>query len=217
MEWKNLINKRVEAGIKIQKKNIPKKPEKTKEPVKEPEPEKEPDELVHKQSPDVVVENEVISAHIKARKKRSDMQTLEWGRERNAGFQIGRIWYPVPMFYTADGHNVKLEDMARGSSVLLSGPNSKVGGQGQIVCVNNYMHSWMTIITKNYNNKENYKVLNRADSIKLMPAEFARMKRSDTKLVSHSPNCFYFVRCDSFKIDQFFMEDAFCGAGDDSC
>jgi hypothetical protein len=153
--------------------------------------------------------------HVNARQKRVDMQTLEWDRERNAGFKIGRVWYPVPMFFTADGHNVKLEDMARGASVFLCGPDSRIDDDGK-VCVNGKNAGYINIITKDYGNKNSYDLLNKVSSIKLMPAEFARMRRSDNKLVSHSPNCFYFVRSDTFKPDQFFMEDAFCNAGDGS-
>lgn len=229
MEWKRLLKQRIEHGVKIHQKNTEnnnevkneKQVEQAMERVVE-EVEQVVDKVVDKVV-DEVVERvykhkskfDVIAKHVKARKKRVDMQTLEWGRERNAGFKIGRIWYPVPMFFTADGHNVKLEDMARGASVILAGPDSRIKENG-VIYVDNQNAGFINIITKDYGNRKCYDILNRVNTIKLMPTEFARLRRSDNKLVSHSPNCFYFVRSDTFKPDQFYTEDAFCNAGDGS-
>jgi hypothetical protein len=48
----------------------------------------------------------------------SDTQKIKDGMERNCGFVIGRSSFPC--FFTADGHNIHLEDSAKGHAIIIT-------------------------------------------------------------------------------------------------
>jgi len=145
---------------------------------------------------------------------KADFQTVEWGREANAGWQIGRSSNPV--LFTADGHNVRLEDSARGSSVLITDKSFKTS-----IDLNN-VHVWAVgeAITE-YPCKiwtpddcgYDLKYWNNQSILKLLPLQMARQKRKDEKYISHSPNCFYYRRHSSFNPAFFLQEETIWNDG----
>jgi hypothetical protein len=141
---------------------------------------------------------------------KKDFQTVEWGRESNASWAIGKSSNPV--FFTADGHNVKLEDYAKGSSVLIvhksSIPQINLSGVhvwGIDEVANDIkVNIWSVFgVPIGYNIKP---WLN-PTILKLLPLQYARDVRQDKKLTSHSPNCFYYRRHTSFNAANYLLEE----------
>ena len=154
--------------------------------------------------------NGLLIAKIEAKDKNcNDLHVLEWGRERNSGFVIGQIQKPSPMFFTADGHSIKFEDSAKGQEVLLIGSIGSIKNtKDHVISVNNSkLLSSFNIIT---DDNIDISIWNDPSTIKIVPLSFAHVKNKiSLKLHSHYPHVFYFMRCKSFNISNFFHEDAF--------
>lgn len=145
-------------------------------------------------------------------KNSDDLKSIEWGRERNLGFVIGRVWKPSPLFFSPDGHNLKLEDLVKGSSVILTGDRC-VSAHPNVTTFG-FEGSYRTIHSRfwaGFRRPVEYdtKFLDNPNVLKFMPFGSSRDKRLDGKYHMHSPSCCYFVRCADFKPNQFFFEDAF--------
>lgn len=145
---------------------------------------------------------------------KKDFQTVEWGREANASWVIGRSSKPV--FFTADGHNVHLQDSARGSSVIIADnsfetsidlSNVYIWGVGESV-INTPCNIW----SPNHSNY-NINIWNNQSLIKFLPLQMAREKRIDGKIISHSPMCFYYRRHSSFNAAFFLQEETIWNDG----
>lgn len=141
---------------------------------------------------------------------KNDFQTAEWGREANAGFKIGRSSNPV--FFTQDGHNVKLEDCAKGSSILICDGNVNIDydlGNVHVWAANKAINKypcsiWTPSMDVASYNSDYWKS---PAFMKILPLQAARLKRNDGKLVSHSPYCFYYRRHTSFNAANFVTEE----------
>lgn len=128
---------------------------------------------------------------------KDDFHTVEWGREANAGFVIGKTSFPV--FFTADGHNVHLQDSARGASIMIVTPNAspndaygKAHTWGIAEACSFCKPSIMTVFQNP--NDFNIKQWFNPAIMKIVPLRLARIYRTDRRLVSHSPSTFYFRR-----------------------
>jgi hypothetical protein len=140
-------------------------------------------------------------------KNKNDFHTIEWGKEPNTSFVIGRVQFPVPMFWDAEGHKVHLEDNAKGSSVILVGNKcSTPYNRCHCVAVDNEFESQMKIILKF--DSVNIKTLKSA-AVKIMPLEYARILRPDGVFNFHSPFTYYFMRNNKYQYDNFWYEDCF--------
>ncbi|CAK0748190.1 hypothetical protein CCP1ISM_20012 [Azospirillaceae bacterium] len=140
-------------------------------------------------------------------KNKSDFQSIEWGKESNISFVVGRVQFPVPMFWDAEGHKIHLEDIARGSSVILVGNNGQPYAGHHYISVNQSFGSQIRIITSSFEDI-NIKSL-KSSSLKIMPLEYARKIRSDGVYNFHSPfNC-YFMRNSKYQRNDFWYEDCF--------
>ena len=137
-------------------------------------------------------------------KNKDDFRSIEWGKEPNASFVVGRVQFPVPMFWDAEGHKMHLEDHARGLPVILSGGGS----------YDNHNN-----ITVNSNDRSNIKIMTKladislktlkSPAIKLMPLEFARSTRSDGVYNFHNPFACYYMRNNKYQRNDFWYEDSF--------
>lgn len=141
---------------------------------------------------------------------RQDFQTVEWGREANASWKIGVSSNPV--FFTADGHTVHLEDSARGSSVMIINSNSEISqdlSNTHTWCINDAIIKFPCKIWAPNRNARNFdlKYWSNQSILKLMPLMMARERNSNGKLVDHSPNCFYYRRHNSFNAAEFLKEE----------
>lgn len=158
-----------------------------------------------------ILNHNLYSPNSGASPNKRDFQTVEWGRETNSSWIIGKSSNPV--FFTADGHNVKLEDYARGSSVLIVHKSS-------IPDIPNHAnaHIWGIDEVANHLNVNIWSVFNKPIDhelrpwlnpaiLKLLPLQFARDVRQDRRLTSHSPNCFYYRRHSSFNAANFLLEE----------
>lgn len=150
---------------------------------------------------------------------KKDFQTAEWGRESNSSWAIGRSSNPV--FFTADGHNVKLEDYAKGSSVLIvhntSVPTKEQLKDVHVWGINEVANQIKVNVWSAFNKPQQYTMkpwLNPA-ILKFLPLQFARDSRQDGKLTSHSPNCFYFRRHSSFNAAHFLLQETIWNDGSD--
>ena len=149
------------------------------------------------------------------KKNSDDTHTLEWGRERNSGFVIGRVMSPSPMFFTADGHSVHLEDTARGASIIIAGPDTK----NELMDRNVYLWAIGKAINKAFNahiwttvsEPGSYdKVWSNPSILKIVPASFAHIKNAKG-FIAHSPFTFYFRRHDEFSPQNFLFENSVYG------
>lgn len=141
---------------------------------------------------------------------KSDFQTIEWGREANSSWKIGISSNPA--FFTADGHNVRLEDSARGASVLITDRSIDADidlNSVHIWGVNKAIETIPCKIWTPTSDVQNYdmKYWNNQAILKLLPLQVARTKRKDGKFISHSPNCFYYRRHTSFNAAFFLQEE----------
>ena len=137
-------------------------------------------------------------------KNRDDFRSIEWGKESNTSFVVGRVQFPVPMFWDSDGHKMHLEDQARGLPVILTG-----GGlydRHNNINVNSNDRSSIKIITKL--SDISLKTL-KSSIIKLMPLEFARSIRSDGIYNFHNPFSCYYMRNNKYQRNDFWYEDSF--------
>lgn len=148
------------------------------------------------------------------KKNSGDTHTIEWGRERNAGFVIGRVMHPTPMFFTADSHSVHLEDMMRGSSVIIAGPdvgpglsdrNAHTWAIGKAI-QKLKAHIWTTASEASAFDS----TWTNPSIMKIVPAEYAHLKNK-YGFIAHSPNTFYFRRHDEFSPQNFLFENSVYG------
>jgi len=147
---------------------------------------------------------------------KSDFQTVEWGREANASWLIGKSSNPV--FFTADGHNARIEDSARGSSVLIVDNNADINvdlSNVHVWAIGEAISKYPCKIWTPKNENHQIKYWNNQSILKLMPLQMARSKRNDGKLISHSPNCFYYRRHSSFNSVFFLQEETIWNDGSD--
>lgn len=130
---------------------------------------------------------------------KSDFSPIHLGKEANSSFVIGRSSFPV--FFTADGHNVHLQDCARGGSVMVMFKNSENYDFNIIkwdVDVNNNSMFYTSF-------KNDFSNIN--DSrFKILPMAASHLKH-DNKFLCHAPFCFYFRRNNSFNINNFYLEE----------
>lgn len=143
---------------------------------------------------------------------KKDFQTIEWGRESNASWVIGKSSKPV--FFTADGHNVHLQDSARGCSVLIVSDDfeSLIDLTDVFIWSVGKAHKSANIWSPDHHNYD-IKTWNNQSLIKLMPLYMAREKRKDGRLISHSPMCFYYRRHSSFNAASFLQEETIWNDG----
>ncbi len=148
------------------------------------------------------------------KKNSGDTHTIEWGRERNAGFVIGRVMHPTPMFFSADGHSVHLEDMMRGASIIISGPdvnsalvdrNAHVWAIGRAIS-RLKAHIWTAVSEPAVYDS----TWANPSILKIVPAEYAQMKNKYGH-IAHSPQTFYFRRHDEFSPQNFLFENSVYG------
>lgn len=148
---------------------------------------------------------------------KEDFKTIEWCREANASWRIGRSSNPV--FFTSDGHNAHLEDYAKGSSVIITDGFEQIPARDSFIWQvgNNNVNNTCDILSV-FRNSEvtNLNILKNPRILKLMPLQLARNRRSDNKFTYHSPNCFYFRRHSSFNPVQFFTEETIWNDGNEN-
>jgi len=141
---------------------------------------------------------------------KQDFQTVEWGREANASWKIGKSSNPV--FFTADGHTVHLQDSARGSSIIILNSNFEKNIDlinVHTLCINDAITKFPCKIWMPNRNSKGYdeRYWSNQSIMKLMPLMMARERKADGKLTSHSPNCFYYRRHSSFNAVEFLNEE----------
>lgn len=78
-------------------------------------------------TPTVTKNGTIRTVPISLSKDEFDWKALRWNGDEHHGWMYGRFFQSVPMFFTAEGHNLWLGDMFRGLSVFLiaSGPSLK--------------------------------------------------------------------------------------------
>lgn len=140
-------------------------------------------------------------------KNREDFHSIEWGKESNTSFVVGKIQFPVPMFWDSDGHKMHFDDSARGSSVILSNNSNNIYVNHHHISVNDNVRSSIKIITSKFEDID-IKVL-KSPIIKIMPLEYARSVRSDGVYNFHSPFSYYYMRNNRYQNDNFWYEDCF--------
>lgn len=139
-------------------------------------------------------------------KYREDWQTIEWGRARNAGFAIGRITMPTPMFWNADGASVKLDDMARGGSIMLVGREANDCVDAKCFAIGNGYRKCKPFIWSAFDEPKQYNVWNES-YLKLVPLQMARICVDNIKVANY-PFAFYFMRHRTFSSDNFWYENS---------
>lgn len=137
---------------------------------------------------------------------KNDFHRIEWGKDRFAGFQIGKTSFPV--FFTADGNDVHLQDSARGASVMIVTNKANVKGAfGKahtwgISEACNFCKPNIATIFNNVHLFDNL-LFDNPSILKIFPIKIANDIRSDKKAMYHSANTFYFRRhssCSAFNI-----------------
>jgi len=136
---------------------------------------------------------------------KDDFHTVEWGIEPNAGFVIGRVLSPV--FLTHLGHTVKLEDSAKGGSIIICGANCNIndltnGSKAHTYAIDSGYRNcnpkwWTSFQPTTYD-----RVLSNINITKLLPLGSARQRDSKSMLILHNPFTFYFRRHSSFSPHQ---------------
>ena len=115
---------------------------------------------------------------------------------------------PAPLFFTADGHSVHLEDMARGASIVIIGEDSKITPSSFYSwsigkAIKKHKSSLWTATSEPESYRE---VWNNPSILKLVPSAFAQVK-CDNKFIAHAPFTFYFRRHEEFSPQNFLFED----------
>ncbi len=149
--------------------------------------------------------NSLIIKYVENKNKnKDDTRPLECGKESNISFVVGKVQYPVPMFWDSDGHKMHFEDSARGLSVVLTCNDLKYNCHQ--ITVNNNLYSPIKILTNLLN--IDVKVL-KSSMLKFMPLMYIRQQNQDGAYNFHNPFACYYMRNHKYQRNDFWYEDCF--------
>jgi len=132
---------------------------------------------------------------------KADFNSMQWGKESNSSFIIGRSSFPF--FFTAEGHNVHLQDTARGLPMMSLFDGSYNPPED---CIKwsfdtfKFNTEYMTFFNIPKNLSKYPK------TTKILPMAASYFKENNV-LLCHSPFCYYFRRHTSLNYHNFLMEE----------
>ena len=135
---------------------------------------------------------------------KGDFNQIQWGIHRDAGFVVGKSSFPV--FFTADGHNVHLEDYAKGASIFICTKETRrVPPSVHTMAIDQCQCDPNIILINSLANIDQKHLLS-PSVIKLAPTA-AASQQINGKMLAHFPFVFYFRKHKSFNASSFFLEE----------